>query len=143
MPTRTDTATRLPGPPIPCPRPDDGPLYAAEADEELGHLVRTLSHDLDANFSLLAASFGRLKESMGDRLRQELREGIAGVEAGLRQTQRLVDNLVLLGRTGHAPTPSQPAGDTGASGRRPIHSSQLHKTLSGRIRRAPGRPRVE
>jgi len=73
--------------------------------EELDQLVRTLSHDMSANFMLLENSFSTLKKSL-DRLPQECgRRGevcgqIAHVEACLQQSKRFLDDLAWLGRTG-------------------------------------------
>ena len=83
--------------------------------EELDHLVRTLSHDMSANFMLLENSFSQLKKSLLKKSLlneplcrvpheggspDEVRGQIAHVEACLRQSKRFLDDLVWLGRTG-------------------------------------------
>ena len=68
---------------------------------DLDQLVRTLSHDMSANFMLLQNSFSHLKKSLqADVPRQELDERVAHVEACLQESKRFLDDLVWLGRTG-------------------------------------------
>jgi signal transduction histidine kinase len=68
--------------------------------DELDHFVRALSHDMTANFMLLDSSFARLKRSLQTADRDELDQEVAHVEACLRESNRFLDDLVLLARTG-------------------------------------------
>ncbi len=69
-------------------------------NDELNHFVQALSHDMRANFLLLDNSFSRLKQRLGDRPREDLVQSVAHVEACLRQSQRFLEDLVELGRSG-------------------------------------------
>jgi len=71
-----------------------------DADEELSHFVRALSHDMVANFMVLDHSFSQLKSVLPDRSHSELGQKVAHVEACLRESKRLLDDLVGLARTG-------------------------------------------
>jgi len=73
---------------------------AGWSHDELEHLVRALSHDMIANFMLLESSFSRVKKALDDVSRPELEQGVAHVEACLRQSKRFLDDLVDLARTG-------------------------------------------
>lgn len=88
-------------------RPIKGPTaqqFAALVDqlrrnnEELNHFVRALSHDMGANLMLLEGSVSRLKRTLDDRPMAS--EELAHVEACLRQSRRLLNDMVELGRTG-------------------------------------------
>ena len=70
--------------------------------EEFDHFVRALSHDMSANFMLLANSFARLKSLVAEPRRPELEEAVAHVQACLRESKRFMDDLVGLARTGKA-----------------------------------------
>ena len=67
---------------------------------EMEHLVRALSHDIAASFLLLESSFSRLKRRLGQSERDDLGPLAAHVEACLRESKRLLDDLVGLARTG-------------------------------------------
>jgi signal transduction histidine kinase len=67
---------------------------------ELEYLVRALSHDLAASFLLLESSFCRLKRRLGQSELDDLGPLAAHVEACLRESKRLLDDLVGLARTG-------------------------------------------
>jgi signal transduction histidine kinase len=69
-------------------------------NDELNHFVRALSHDMRANFHLLDNSFSRLKQRLGERPSEDLIQSVAHVEACLRQSQRFLEDLVELGRSG-------------------------------------------
>jgi signal transduction histidine kinase len=68
--------------------------------DELNHFVRALSHDMRVNFLLLENSFSHLKQRLAPRQPDDVVEGIAHVEACLRQSQRFLEDLVELGRSG-------------------------------------------
>jgi signal transduction histidine kinase len=82
----------------------------AAAQRDVEHLVRALSHDMCANFMLLESSIGQLKRlfqqrrhegmSYAGREHQSLPGQFAHVEACLRQSRALLDDLVQLARTG-------------------------------------------
>lgn len=75
---------------------------AAEAPAELDHYVRALSHDMSANLMILESSLGRLKrKSAGANVLASLAEDFAHVDACLRESKRFLDDLKLLGQTGH------------------------------------------
>ena len=67
---------------------------------EMNHLVKALSHDMNANFMVLEHSFKQLKRRVDDNALPNLAEGAAHVEACLRQSKRLLDDLVILAKTG-------------------------------------------
>ncbi len=77
---------------------------------ELDYLVRSLSHDMSANFMLLESSFSRLKKSLAPAAdaapspqpagEETLEQRVAHVEACLRESKRFLDDLVHLARTG-------------------------------------------
>lgn len=72
---------------------------------ELDHLIRTLSHDMSANFMLLENSFTKLKRSMRcispEANRPDEAHGqVAHVEACLQQSKQFIDDLAWLARTG-------------------------------------------
>ena len=68
--------------------------------DELSHHLRALSHDMVANFMVLDQSFSQLKRSLADRPPAEPGQQVAHVEACLRESKRLLDDLVGLARTG-------------------------------------------
>jgi signal transduction histidine kinase len=68
-------------------------------NDELNHFVRALSHDMGANLMLLESSVSRLKRSLRGG-RPAAGEDMAHVEACLRQSRRLLNDMVELGRTG-------------------------------------------
>ncbi len=69
-------------------------------NDELNHFVRALSHDMRVNFFLLENSFSHLKQRLAPRQPDDVVQGIAHVEACLRQSQRFLEDLVELGRSG-------------------------------------------
>jgi signal transduction histidine kinase len=68
--------------------------------DELNHFVRALSHDMRVNFFLLENSFSQLKQRLATRQPDDVVQSIAHVEACLRQSQRFLEDLVELGRSG-------------------------------------------
>jgi signal transduction histidine kinase len=70
------------------------------ANDELNHFVRALSHDMRVNFLLLESSFSELKQNLPTDRDGRLAERVAHVEACLRQSQRFLEDLVELGRSG-------------------------------------------
>jgi len=70
------------------------------SNEELNHFVRALSHDMGANLMLIESSVSRLKRSLGAERAERADEDLAHVEACLRQSRRLLNDMVELGRTG-------------------------------------------
>jgi signal transduction histidine kinase len=68
--------------------------------EELNHFVRALSHDMGANLMLIEGSLSRLKRSLRADRPTQADEDLAHVEACLRQSRRLLNDMVELGRTG-------------------------------------------
>jgi len=82
-----------------------GTMETTNTREEFDLLVRTLSHDMSANFMLLENSFSTLKRSLGGtgqegRLLDQLRGQVAHVEACLQQSKRFLNDLAWLGQTG-------------------------------------------
>jgi signal transduction histidine kinase len=71
------------------------------ANDELNHFVRALSHDMRVNFLLLESSFSQLKDNIAKGRQGVPPESVAHVEACLRQSQRFLDDLVELGRSGN------------------------------------------
>ena len=68
---------------------------------EMNSMVRELSHDINANFMVLEDSFEHLKQQMTEHNPlPQLLEGTAHVEACLRESKRLLDDLVVLAKTG-------------------------------------------
>ena len=65
---------------------------------ELDHCVRSLSHDMSANFMILESSFRELKKSADQA--PSLVEGVTHIEACLRQSQGFLDDLMTLAKTG-------------------------------------------
>jgi signal transduction histidine kinase len=68
--------------------------------EEMDHFVRALSHDMSANFMLLEDSFSRLKRSIDQSQRPDMRELATHVEACLKESRRFLNDLVGLAKTG-------------------------------------------
>jgi len=70
--------------------------------EELNHLVRAVSHDMGAHLMLLDNSFAQLKTALADQPqeRPELGELVTHVEACLHESQRFLNDLAALVRTG-------------------------------------------
>ncbi|MBN2477391.1 MAG: HAMP domain-containing histidine kinase [Pirellulales bacterium] len=88
-------------------------MASATTREEYDHFVRTLSHDLTANFMLLENSFSHLKRSLGDsappdRTRDEVDGHVAHMEACLRESKRFLDDLDGLARTGRVEMEPEP-----------------------------------
>jgi len=69
-------------------------------NEELNHFVRALSHDMGANLMLIEGSVSRLKRSLAEHSAPAADESLAHMEACLRQSRRLLNDMVELGRTG-------------------------------------------
>ena len=68
---------------------------------ELDHFVRSLSHDMNANFMVLEHSFQRLKDAAATEATvPKMLEGVSHVDACLRESKRFLDDLRLLARTG-------------------------------------------
>lgn len=82
------------------------PQYAALVEElrrtnrEMNDFVRALAHDMGANLMLLECSAARLKRSLSRERSEEAEENLAHIEACLRQSRRLLDDMVELGRSG-------------------------------------------
>ena len=68
----------------------------ADAD----HLVRALSHDMNANFMLLTHSFRRLQQSIESIATPTVQDNMDYLDACLTQSQRFLDDLITLGKTG-------------------------------------------
>lgn len=68
--------------------------------DELDHLVRALSHDMNANFMLLKHSFRHLQQSTAAIATPEVHEDLSYLDACLDQSQRFLDDLITLGKTG-------------------------------------------
>jgi signal transduction histidine kinase len=87
------------------------------AHQDLGHSLRALSHDLGANLMLLQGSFAQLKQSLvypaadvapgPEGSLRTLGARIAHVDACLTQSQRLLEDLAQLARTGSIEMESQ------------------------------------
>ena len=67
---------------------------------ELTRLMRELTHDMNANFMVLRDSFEQLKQQVDESPVPQMIEGAAHVEACLRESKRLIDDLVTLSKTG-------------------------------------------
>jgi len=72
---------------------------ACEANDELDHFVRALSHDMNANFMLLESSFAKLKKFLCDK-KQPPGDIVSHVDACLGQSKQFLEDLVQLGKTG-------------------------------------------
>ena len=70
------------------------------ANEELNDFVRALAHDMGANLMLMESSTARLKRALADDRRAGAEENLDHLEACLRQSRRLLDDMVELGRSG-------------------------------------------
>lgn len=69
--------------------------------EEMDHFVRALSHDMTANLMLLESSLREVQATCAtDFPSQGLTQGLAHVEACLKESKRFLDDLVALGQTG-------------------------------------------
>lgn len=92
---------KKPGDRIP-PVPQTGQLsrQLARTNDQMDHLVRALSHDMNANFMMLELSFDHLKRGLANGATSELQQEATHVEACLRESKRLLDDLVTLARTG-------------------------------------------
>ncbi len=80
-------------------------MSSTSTREDLDQLVRSLSHDMSANFMLLESSFSQLKKSLAGMLpveepQDEITGRVAHVEACLRQSKQFLDDLDWLARTG-------------------------------------------
>jgi signal transduction histidine kinase len=73
------------------------------AHEDLNHFVRALSHDMRANLFLVESSLAHLQRTLATSPSPGVDENLAHIAACLRQSRRLLDDLVELGRTGNVP----------------------------------------
>lgn len=71
-----------------------------QSHRELGQLVRSLSHDMTANFMVLENCFQQVKSSFHDRPAPALTAGVSHVEACLEESKRFLADLSMLGSTG-------------------------------------------
>jgi signal transduction histidine kinase len=100
---RTDNTTNRAGQP---PTSEQVAVLVAQLrrnNEDLNHFVRALSHDMGANLMLIEGSVSSLKRSLVEHHAPAADEGLAHVEACLRQSRRLLNDMVELGRTGSVP----------------------------------------
>jgi signal transduction histidine kinase len=97
---RTDNATSRKEKPLPTAQVAALVSQLQRSNEELNHFVRALSHDMGANLMLIEGSVSRLKRSLGAERAPQADEHLAHVEACLRQSRRLLNDMVELGRTG-------------------------------------------
>lgn len=73
-----------------------------ESHDQMDHLVRALSHDMNANFMLMESSFSKLQRSL-DTVPSEdvdLKEVASHVRACMTESRRFLNDLVGLARTG-------------------------------------------
>jgi signal transduction histidine kinase len=86
---------------------EPGSLSTSPAVAEVSQLVGALSHDLAANLMVLESSLKRLKKSHGDYSLSDIAKDFAQVDACLRESQRFLDDLRQLSRSGQVQlTPS-------------------------------------
>ena len=67
---------------------------------EMNRMVRELSHDINANFMVLEDSFRQLKQHVDENSIPHLLEETAHVEACLKASKNLLEDLVCLSKTG-------------------------------------------
>ncbi len=74
----------------------------SESHEQLDHLIRALSHDMNANFMLMESSFSRLQHALEQKSSddKDLKEMAAHVRACMTESRRFLNDLVGLARTG-------------------------------------------
>ncbi len=73
-------------------------------NSDLDHVVRALSHDMNANLMVLEDSVRQLKKSHEAESLAEVSENFAHVDACLQESHRFVDDLVMLAKGGRLPT---------------------------------------
>lgn len=73
-----------------------------ESHDQVDHLVRALSHDMNANFMVMENSFSRLQRALraGEEVTPDLTEVAAHVRACMVESRRFLNDLVGLARTG-------------------------------------------
>jgi len=73
-----------------------------ESHDQMDHLVRALSHDMNANFMLMESSFSTLQQSLETQRTEDfdLKEVAAHVRACMTESRRFLNDLVGLARTG-------------------------------------------
>lgn len=76
----------------------------SQTNHEMDHYVRSLSHDMTANYMLLENSFQQIKNSCGAAPLPGLLRGVNHVEACLKESKRFLDDMVLLTKTGSVDT---------------------------------------
>lgn len=67
---------------------------------DMDHFVRSLSHDMSANYMLLEHSLARIKQSCSSDPRPALTQGVTHIEACLKESKQYLDDLALLARSG-------------------------------------------
>ncbi|MHB8899160.1 MAG: sensor histidine kinase [Thermoguttaceae bacterium] len=74
----------------------------SQSYDQLDHLVRALSHDMNANFMLMESSFSRLERTLEEKQPGDvdLKEVAAHVGACMTESRRFLNDLVALARTG-------------------------------------------
>lgn len=73
-----------------------------ESHDQMDHLIRALSHDMNANFMLMESSFSKLQRSLETEQEDEIdvKEVAAHVRACMTESRRFLNDLVGLARTG-------------------------------------------
>jgi signal transduction histidine kinase len=73
-----------------------------ESHDQMDHLVRALSHDMNANFMLMESSFSTLQRSLETEQTEDfdLKEVATHVRACMTESRRFLNDLVGLARTG-------------------------------------------
>lgn len=73
-----------------------------ESHDQMDHLVRALSHDMNANFMLMESSFSKLQRSLETEQTEDfdLKEVATHVRACMTESRRFLNDLVGLARTG-------------------------------------------
>jgi signal transduction histidine kinase len=74
----------------------------SESHDQLDHLIRALSHDMNANFMLMENSFSKLQRALDGKEadKVDLKEVAAHVRACMTESRRFLNDLVGLARTG-------------------------------------------
>ncbi len=76
----------------------------SESYDQMDHLIRALSHDMNANFMLMENSFSTLQKRLdvkhGQEKEPELKEIASHVRACMTESRRFLNDLVGLARTG-------------------------------------------
>jgi len=73
-----------------------------ESHDQMDHLIRALSHDMNANFMLMESSFSKLQQSLETERQEDmdLKEVATHVRACMTESRRFLNDLVGLARTG-------------------------------------------